>query len=56
VVTLRGTVPNRRQKRIAEDIVESCGGVQDVTNNLKARDKGDKNLLEQVGDAITGND
>ena len=33
-VTLTGIVMNRREKRIAEDIAWSCGGVHDVHNRL----------------------
>jgi hypothetical protein len=36
-VTLRGTVPDRRSKRLAEHIVEACGGVEDVHNRLEVR-------------------
>ena len=35
VVTLRGTVPDRSMKRMAEDCVESCQGVKDVRNELR---------------------
>jgi hypothetical protein len=34
-VTLSGTVPSRRQKRLAEECVESIRGVHDVINQLK---------------------
>src|SRR5262245_51427979 len=34
-VTLTGVVDDRGAKRLAEDIAESCFGVQDVTNQLK---------------------
>jgi hypothetical protein len=34
-VTLTGTVANRDQKRRAEELVERCHGVSDVTNNLR---------------------
>ena len=33
-VTLSGVVASRRQKRIAEDVAWSCGGVHDVHNRL----------------------
>lgn len=36
-VTLTGTVQDRRQKRVAEDIVETCRGVKDVHNQLRIR-------------------
>jgi osmotically-inducible protein OsmY len=35
-VTLNGTVPERRAKRYAEDLVEQCSGVTHVQNNLRA--------------------
>lgn len=35
VVRLAGSVPNRRTKRLAEDIAESVRGIQDVENHLK---------------------
>ncbi len=35
VVTLTGTVHDRRQKRLAEDLVDSVPGVVDVNNRLK---------------------
>lgn len=33
-VTLTGTVDDRRAKRMAEDVAESCSGVKDVHNQL----------------------
>jgi osmotically-inducible protein OsmY len=35
VVTLRGSVDTRRTKRLAEDIVDSVRGVEDVRNEIK---------------------
>jgi hypothetical protein len=35
IVTLRGEVDDRRQKRMAEDIVEQISGVKDVRNELR---------------------
>ncbi|HSL43667.1 MAG TPA: BON domain-containing protein [Anaerolineales bacterium] len=35
VVTLTGSVDDRRQKRMAEDVAESVSGVEDVNNQLK---------------------
>jgi hypothetical protein len=35
IVTLRGTVPDRRQKRRAEDVAERASGVRDVRNQLE---------------------
>jgi hypothetical protein len=34
-VTLNGNVPDRRMKRLAEDIAESVGGVVDIHNFLR---------------------
>jgi hypothetical protein len=34
IVTLRGSVPDRRMKRMAEDAADSCAGVRDVRNEL----------------------
>ena len=39
VVTLKGMVENRRQKRMAEDAAESVSGVEDVNNQLKLRNQ-----------------
>jgi hypothetical protein len=36
-VTLRGSVPERRMKRMAADLVDDIRGVQDVMNELKVR-------------------
>ncbi|HEY3523757.1 MAG TPA: BON domain-containing protein, partial [Candidatus Limnocylindrales bacterium] len=35
VVSLKGTVPDRSMKRMAEDAVDSCSGVKDVHNELR---------------------
>jgi hypothetical protein len=37
VVTLRGTVHDRRSKRLAEDIAESVSGVTDVQNEVRTQ-------------------
>ena len=34
-VVLTGTVPERRDKRYAEELAEQCGGVVDVMNSLR---------------------
>ena len=39
-ITLEGTVPMRHHKHIAEMIVESVSGVQDVTNQLRVKRAG----------------
>jgi Flp pilus assembly secretin CpaC len=36
-VTLSGEVEDRESKRRAEDIVESCSGVQQVQNNIRVQ-------------------
>jgi hypothetical protein len=36
-VTLSGTVDTRTEKRLAEDMVESCPGVKEVRNNLRVK-------------------
>ena len=38
-VTLTGTVNNRRDKRRAEDVVESVPGVRDVHNQLRVQEE-----------------
>lgn len=43
-VTLDGEVPDRQQKRLAEDIAESVLGVSDVHNNLKVH----RGLLDKL--------
>jgi len=58
-VTLSGTVEDRRQKRLAEDVVEACAGVKDVSNQLKlggpgssrtsSHDAGNPNRMTGVG-------
>ena len=35
---LTGTVPERRMKRMAEDVAEQCSGVNDVRNELRVKD------------------
>jgi hypothetical protein len=42
-VTLKGTVPDRHSKRLAERIVEGVYGVDDVHNRLKVRRHDDTN-------------
>jgi len=39
VVTLKGTVGSRRQKRMAEDAVETVSGVRDVRNQLEVKEE-----------------
>ncbi len=40
IVTLTGSVDSRRDKRIAEDIVDDVSGVWDVNNQLRVRNRG----------------
>jgi hypothetical protein len=50
IVTLRGSVGDRRQKRRAEDLAEQARGVRDVRNQLEI-DRGMlDDLAERVGD------
>lgn len=37
VVTLTGTVEDRRTKYRIEDVIEDCGGIQDIDNQLRLR-------------------
>jgi hypothetical protein len=46
-VTLSGTVDSRRVKRMAEETVESAGGVSEVHNRLRVRDVSEQSPLEQ---------
>jgi osmotically-inducible protein OsmY len=50
VVVLRGTVEDRGQKRMAEDVAESVSGVRDIRNELGV----EKGMLQSLTDAITG--
>lgn len=45
VVTLSGSVPERRMKYIAEDIAESVFGVEDVQNEIKTKRQQDESFL-----------
>jgi hypothetical protein len=55
VVTLTGTVRDRWQKRRAEDIVETLGGVRDVQNELRlANDAGDSDSAPAASGRTTG--
>ena len=46
-VTLTGFVPERRMKHQAEDLVEKCMGVKDVTNNLRVRKEEGRGLSRE---------
>jgi osmotically-inducible protein OsmY len=54
IVTLEGTVPDRDQKRRAEDIAADVSGVQDVTNHLRVR-RDNETVLDKIGSALAGN-
>ena len=54
-ITLDGTVPSRRQKRRAEDLVDSLSGVRHVQNNLRV-DEGsswDRNTSSEIDGSRT---
>jgi hypothetical protein len=38
-VVLRGTVDDRRAKRLAEDVIENLPGVKDVRNEIRVQDR-----------------
>lgn len=50
IVLLKGSVENRRQKRMAEDSVERLSGVKDVRNELSVN----QSLFERAKEALTG--
>lgn len=50
LVTLRGSVDDRRTKRMAEDSVENLSGVRDVRNELSVN----RSLFERAKEALTG--
>lgn len=49
IVTLSGTVADRRQKRRAEDIAEGASGVRDVRNQLELESAMVDDLSQRVG-------
>jgi hypothetical protein len=49
IVTLRGSVSDRRQKRRAEDVAEEAHGVRDVRNQLEI---GDGEMLSDLKDRL----
>jgi hypothetical protein len=49
-VTLSGTVDDRRDKRLAEDIAERVPGVNDVHNELRPK----KGIGEKISEMLTG--
>lgn len=57
IVTLEGSVPDRRMKHRAEDIVEACPGVKDVENRLRVAGQGGRDQQQsgqQSGQQGTG--
>ncbi len=56
VVTLKGTVPSREQKRLAEEAVEHIGGVIEVRNEISLRQNDSRSKPSRFGltDNITG--
>jgi hypothetical protein len=46
-VTLKGTVNNRKEKRMAEDCADSVSGVKDVHNQLKIEQQGQQRMQQQ---------
>lgn len=55
-VTLKGTVSDRAQKKMAEETIENLAGVDDVFNELRIRSKEEASRLGKRGlmDNITG--
>ena len=54
-VVLAGTVEDRHQKRLAEDIVEQCAGVKDVQNQIRVGvDK--KSSVKETDTSMTNQD
>jgi len=51
-VTLTGTVDSRLEKRLAEDMAESCSGVREVHNNLRVRGR-EQEQQNQYGQQTT---
>ncbi|MBB6097379.1 hypothetical protein HNR42_000793 [Deinobacterium chartae] len=49
-VTLSGTVPDRMQKRMAEDLAETIRGVKDVHNRLRVERPGMQGQEQTAGD------
>jgi hypothetical protein len=54
IVTLRGTVPDRRTKRCAEECVESVYGVRDVMNELRVSPQGEQSQGSEATQASQG--
>jgi hypothetical protein len=56
IVTLKGFIDDRNQKRLAEATIENLAGIEDVYNDLRIRNKGDipKPGKNGLMDNITG--
>lgn len=52
VVTLKGTVPARYMKHLAEDCADRCFGVKDVENRIRVESSGDRD--EQLRSTTAG--
>ncbi len=52
IVTLAGTVDDRRQKRLAEDAVDDIPGVRDVQNLLQVKQRGLGDQLANIGQRV----
>jgi osmotically-inducible protein OsmY len=52
IVTLAGTVDDRRQKRLAEDAVDDIPGVRDVQNQLQVKQRGLGDQLANIGQRV----
>lgn len=50
-VTLSGTVNSRMEKRLAEDVAESCSGVKEVQNQLRVKQQGMSQIGQQTSPA-----
>jgi osmotically-inducible protein OsmY len=48
-VTLTGSVPNRFQRRLAEDVAEEVSGVTHVQNNLRVKDQWQNESVSTTG-------
>jgi hypothetical protein len=53
-IVLRGTVDDRRAKRLAEDAIESLPGVKDVRNEIRVQARHDEQRSVQQGGAQHG--